>query len=71
MLSCGVQEAIDALVAPVDAGRAFVRPSGTENVVRVYAEATTADAADALAVAVANAAYDHAGGKGARPEYKA
>jgi phosphoacetylglucosamine mutase len=29
--------------------RAFVRPSGTENVVRVYAEASTVDAAQRLA----------------------
>ncbi|CAN0126952.1 unnamed protein product, partial [Heterosigma akashiwo] len=32
-------------------GRCFVRPSGTENVVRVYAEAETQRAADALALA--------------------
>ena len=41
-----LQAAIDALVAAVPSGRAFVRPSGTEDVVRVYAEAATAEAAD-------------------------
>ena len=30
-------------------GRCFVRPSGTEDVVRVYAEASTQDEANALA----------------------
>ena len=29
--------------------RIFIRPSGTEDVVRVYAEATTQEIADALA----------------------
>ena len=38
----GLQAAIDALVAAVPQGRSFVRPSGTEDVVRVYAEAATA-----------------------------
>ncbi|WFD33854.1 phosphoacetylglucosamine mutase [Malassezia cuniculi] len=35
----GLQERIDALVAKYPSGRAFVRPSGTEDCVRVYAEA--------------------------------
>jgi phosphoacetylglucosamine mutase len=34
-------------------GRCFVRPSGTEDVVRVYAEASTQEAADTLANSVA------------------
>lgn len=50
-----VQAAIDDLVSKVDKGRAFVRPSGTEDVVRVYAEASTAEAADKLAEDVAAA----------------
>lgn len=44
----GVQEAIDALVAGYNQGRSFVRPSGTEDVVRVYAEAETQKLADEL-----------------------
>lgn len=64
-----LQAAIDAAVAEVDAsnGRAFVRPSGTEDVVRVYAEAATVADADRLAAKVAQAVYDLAGGVGDRP----
>ena len=47
--------------------RAFARPSGTEDVVRVYAEAETREACEALALEVARAVWDHAGGVGARP----
>ena len=35
-------------------GRSFVRPSGTEDCVRVYAEAETKEAADQLANEVAD-----------------
>ena len=45
----------------------FVRPSGTEDVVRVYAEAETREAADRLAFAVAQKVYDFALGEGTRP----
>jgi len=37
----GLQEKIDALVKKYKLSRAFVRPSGTEDIVRVYAEADT------------------------------
>lgn len=37
----GLQDSIDALVKKYKQARAFVRPSGTEDVVRVYAEADT------------------------------
>uniref|UniRef100_A0A8R1HMA3 PGM_PMM_IV domain-containing protein n=1 Tax=Caenorhabditis japonica TaxID=281687 RepID=A0A8R1HMA3_CAEJA len=37
----GVQKLIDEQVAKYKSSRAFVRPSGTENIVRVYAEADT------------------------------
>ncbi|CAG01776.1 unnamed protein product, partial [Tetraodon nigroviridis] len=37
----GLQEAIDSLVKRHPKARSFVRPSGTEDVVRVYAEAET------------------------------
>lgn len=36
----GLQEKINELVRRYDGGRSFVRPSGTEDVVRVYAEAS-------------------------------
>ncbi|KAK9060467.1 hypothetical protein SSX86_021171 [Deinandra increscens subsp. villosa] len=49
----GLQEAITALTVKYPQGRCFVRPSGTEDVVRVYAEANTQEAADELATCVA------------------
>ncbi|XP_028762448.1 phosphoacetylglucosamine mutase [Neltuma alba] len=49
----GLQEAINAETAKHSQGRCFVRPSGTEDIVRVYAEASTQEAADSLASSVA------------------
>ncbi|XP_050376519.1 phosphoacetylglucosamine mutase isoform X2 [Argentina anserina] len=49
----GIQEAIDAETAKYPGGRCFIRPSGTEDVIRVYAEASTENAADSLASSVA------------------
>ncbi|XP_024986965.1 phosphoacetylglucosamine mutase [Cynara cardunculus var. scolymus] len=49
----GIQEAINAITGKYPQGRCFVRPSGTEDVVRVYAEANTQEAADELATQVA------------------
>lgn len=51
----GLQEDIDSLVKKYSSGRSFVRPSGTENVVRVYAEADSQENADQLAAEVAQA----------------
>ncbi|KAI4327235.1 hypothetical protein L6164_019720 [Bauhinia variegata] len=48
-----LQEAINAEIANYPQGRSFVRPSGTEDVVRVYAEASTQEGADSLACSVA------------------
>ena len=45
----GVQEQIDGLVAKYERGRSFVRASGTEDAVRVYAEALTRSEVDDLA----------------------
>ncbi|KAG5647944.1 hypothetical protein DXG03_006978 [Asterophora parasitica] len=42
----GLQAKIDELVRRYDGGRSFVRPSGTEDVVRVYAEAVVRSQAD-------------------------
>lgn len=42
----GLQSKIDDLRRRYEAGRAFVRPSGTEDVVRVYAEAQLRPQAD-------------------------
>ncbi|KAE9376413.1 Phosphoacetylglucosamine mutase [Stipitochalara longipes BDJ] len=49
----GLQEQIDALVSKVRDGRSFARASGTEDAVRVYAEAATRGEADDLASKVA------------------
>ncbi|KFV42537.1 Phosphoacetylglucosamine mutase, partial [Tyto alba] len=64
----GLQEKIDALVKKYKLSRSFVRPSGTEDVVRIYAEADTQENADALAHEVSLAVYHLAGGKGAPPQ---
>ena len=47
--------------------RAFVRPSGTENVLRVYAEAPTDALVDNLALTIAQHIFDNYGGIGDRP----
>ena len=47
----GLQSKIDALIGPQC--RAFLRPSGTENVVRVFAEANTQAEADRLGAEIA------------------
>ncbi|XP_024537107.1 phosphoacetylglucosamine mutase [Selaginella moellendorffii] len=62
-----LQSAIDKEVENFTKGRAFVRPSGTEDVVRVYAEAGTQELADELAANVAVAVYELAGGVGPKP----
>jgi phosphoacetylglucosamine mutase len=62
-----LQPALDALMKRFPQGRCFVRPSGTEDVVRVYAEAETQAQADELALLTAQAAHEHAGGKGPKP----
>ncbi|KFU84489.1 Phosphoacetylglucosamine mutase, partial [Chaetura pelagica] len=64
----GLQEKIDGLVKKYKLSRAFVRPSGTEDVVRIYAEADTQENADALAHEVSLAVYHLAGGRGAPPQ---
>ncbi|PPR05709.1 hypothetical protein CVT26_008950 [Gymnopilus dilepis] len=62
----GLQARIDELVRKYEGGRSFVRPSGTEDVVRVYAEATNKTQADELAFRVAGLVYDEAGGDPSR-----
>lgn len=64
----GLQSAIDETVAKYTHGRSFVRPSGTEDIVRVYAEANTQSAADKLANEVAVLVYKMAGGIGEEPK---
>ncbi|RKO86990.1 alpha-D-phosphohexomutase [Blyttiomyces helicus] len=64
----GLQDAINAQVKKFTNGRCFVRPSGTEDIVRVYAEAATRDETELLANIVCGIVYDSFGGVGARPE---
>lgn len=63
----GLQERIDELVRKYKRGRAFVRPSGTEDVVRVYAEAENHDDAHSLAAEVSILVYEMADGVGEKP----
>lgn len=63
----GLQDEIDRLVHEVPQGRAFVRPSGTEDVVRVYAEAASQESADYLAVQVGAKVHKMADGIGELP----
>ena len=63
----GLQAKIENIYEKVNSGRSFVRPSGTEDVVRVYAEATTQETADWLAYDVAMATYKMAGGVAPEP----
>ncbi|CAJ0579235.1 unnamed protein product, partial [Mesorhabditis spiculigera] len=49
-----LQNTIDATVKEHGAIRAFVRPSGTENIVRVYVEAHTAEVAEKIASVLAS-----------------
>ena len=46
----GLQAKMDELVRQYDGGRSFVRPSGTEDVVRVYAEANSRPRTDGESV---------------------
>ncbi|PGH07119.1 hypothetical protein AJ80_08058 [Polytolypa hystricis UAMH7299] len=54
----GLQLRIDALQSRYNKGRSFARASGTEDAVRVYAEAATRSEADDLATRVAGAVQD-------------
>lgn len=54
-----LQPKIDTLVKKFERGRAFVRASGTENVVRIYAEAISKVQADELALKVAHLLEDY------------
>jgi phosphoacetylglucosamine mutase len=62
-----LQEKIDVEALGLG-GRAFVRPSGTEDVVRIYAECPREVDADMLCIKVAQMVYDMCGGVGNHPE---
>ena len=44
-----MQEKIDEIVSKYECGRSFIRPSGTEDVLRIYAEARTLEEANEIA----------------------
>ncbi|CAH7675991.1 hypothetical protein PPACK8108_LOCUS11088 [Phakopsora pachyrhizi] len=62
-----IQQKLDQIVKGVKHGRCFVRPSGTEDCVRVYAEAATRELTDELAFRVSGIVFDSYG-KGQRPK---
>lgn len=59
----GLQEVIDGLVVKYTDARSFVRASGTEDAVRVYAEARTKAEAEDLCKAVEGAVRRYGGGQ--------
>ncbi|KAJ3029236.1 UNVERIFIED_CONTAM: Phosphoacetylglucosamine Mutase [Siphonaria sp. JEL0065] len=63
----GLQDKINEQVVKFNKGRCFVRPSGTEDVVRVYAEAATREETDRLTYIVCGIVFDGYGGVGTRP----
>lgn len=63
----GLQVELDRIVKKYNRGRSFVRPSGTEDVVRVYAEAENMDDAKSLAAEVSLLVYNLANGVGDPP----
>ncbi|KAL0109949.1 hypothetical protein PUN28_013532 [Cardiocondyla obscurior] len=63
----GLQNKIDEIVSKYPRGRSFVRPSGTEDIVRVYAECENSSDVDKLAIEVASLVYELADGVGPQP----
>ncbi|EGG07404.1 uncharacterized protein MELLADRAFT_116324 [Melampsora larici-populina 98AG31] len=62
-----MQIKLDQIVEKFRLGRSFIRPSGTEDCVRVYAEAETREMTDELAFKVAGMVFDYSG-KGEKPK---
>jgi phosphoacetylglucosamine mutase len=54
-----LQEDLQTAMDSVNEGRCFIRPSGTEDVVRIYAEASTAVEAESLAAQAQQAIEKH------------
>lgn len=63
----GLQDELNKLVSKYKRGRSFVRPSGTEDVVRVYAEAANEEDVKTLAAEVSALVYEMANGVGDKP----
>lgn len=62
-----LQDDLEKAMRSTPRGRCFVRPSGTEDYVRVYAEAETQEGADTLAFACIRAINAHVGVLGEIP----
>ncbi|CAK9275625.1 unnamed protein product [Sphagnum jensenii] len=62
-----LQEGMDTEVGKYEGGRAFVRPSGMEDVVCMHAEASSQQSVDALAHAVCVQVYHLVGGISPEP----
>lgn len=56
-----LQHDLDEAMKSIPSGRCFVRPSGTEDYVRIYAEAETQSDADRLALLCIQAIQTHIG----------
>jgi phosphoacetylglucosamine mutase len=63
----GLQAKINNIVSQYSSGRSFVRPSGTEDIVRVYSEAETRQMTDDLSNRICGLVFDNYGGVGERP----
>ena len=64
-----LQEKINLIVKKYKNGRCFVRPSGTEDIVRIYCEASTIEETESLSNTIAGLVFDEFGGVGKRPEH--
>jgi phosphoacetylglucosamine mutase len=56
-----LQDTIDEIVKAIPKGRSFVRPSGTEDVLRIYAEADTVEHTLEISKKVTEAILGHKG----------
>ncbi len=56
-----LQDDLDIVMKKYDSARCFVRPSGTEDVVRIYAEAASLDNVKELLKAATDAVNKHVG----------
>jgi phosphoacetylglucosamine mutase len=63
----GIQEKLNECMKKYKDSRTFIRPSGTEDVVRIYAEAETEEDSKNLAFDVSLIIFDYLGGVGERP----
>lgn len=68
ILEPDIQKKINEQVLLFKGSRAFVRPSGTEDLVRIFAECPTESHCDKLALNVAQIVYDNCDGVGPHPE---